>query len=287
MTTFLKNYPVATFYVLAFAISWGAILVVVGPEGFLTTTSTSPQFALAGIASVMGPFLAGILMTGLVDGRAGLRDLLARLRRWRVAARWYAVAFLTAPAITLAVNFALSITSPAFVPAIVTTDDKAGVLLLALAVGVTVPIFEEIGWTGFATPKLLGRHGVLATGVAMGLLWGTWHLPLFAGSTAASGDAPPLIYLAVLLFGWLPPYRVLVVWVYDRTHSLLLAMLMHTPIVVAQYVINPSGLSGPQTLASLLAFGTALWAVVGLVALANPGYFTGDRGRAAPTPVSA
>ena len=68
----VKQHPILTYYVLAFAISWGAILLIVGPGGFLTTTSTSPSFALAGFASLLGPSLAGVVLTGLVDGRAGL-----------------------------------------------------------------------------------------------------------------------------------------------------------------------------------------------------------------------
>ncbi len=73
---FVKQHPIRTYYALAFAISWGAILILVGPGGFLATTSTSPSFALVGFASILGPSVAGVVMTGLVDGRAGWADLL-------------------------------------------------------------------------------------------------------------------------------------------------------------------------------------------------------------------
>jgi hypothetical protein len=85
-----------------------------------------------------------------------------------------------------------------------------------------------------AKPRLLPRHGVLATGMVMGVLWGAWHFPLFAGSAAASGPVPPALLIAALLFAWLPPYRILMVWVYDHTQSLLLMLLMHLAIVVNQ-----------------------------------------------------
>ena len=98
--------------------------------------------------------------------------------------RWYAVALLTAPLVTILTLLALSLTSPAFVPAIITAEDKASLLLSGIAVGLIVPVFEELGWTGFATPRLRLRHGVLGTGLIMGLLWGAWHLPLFAGSAS-------------------------------------------------------------------------------------------------------
>lgn len=285
---FVRQHPVPTYYVLAFAISWGAILLIVGPGGFLTTTSTSPSFAVAGPVSVLGPALAGLLLTGIVDGRAGFRDLLSRLRRWRVGVRWYAVALLTAPLVSTAIVVALSLTSPAFAPAIVTTEDKAGLLLTAVAAGLWVAVGEELGWTGFAMPRLRLRHGIVATGLIVGVLWGAWHLPLFAGSAATSGEIPPALFLAVMLFGWLVPYRVLMVWVYDRTQSLLVAMLMHLPIVVVALVLDAGAASGEQRFVSLLASGAAYRVLVGAVSLANRGHLTRERaGREASGTIAA
>lgn len=271
MSAFAKKHPVLSYYLMVFAVSWGAILVVVGPTGFVSTTATSPNFALVGLASLLGPSLAGVLMTGMVEGRPGFRELLSRLRRWRVGVRWYAVAVLTAPLLTIAIFLALSRTSPAFLPGIITADDKASILLAGIATGLIVSVFEEIGWTGFATPRLRFRHGILTTGIIIGLLWGAWHFPLFAGSAASSGEISPALYLAVMLFSWLVPYRVLMVWVYDRTESLLLAMLMHIPIVVSQYVLRPEAMSAEANFMSLLVYSAALWGMVGVVALANRG----------------
>ena len=61
------------------------------------------------------------------------------------------------------------------------------------------------------------RYGVLGTGLFVGVLWGAWHFPLFSGSGNSSGTVPPGLYLLVLLFSVLPAFRVLMVWVYDRT----------------------------------------------------------------------
>lgn len=86
---FIKRHALSIYYALAFAISWGGFLLVLGPDGFFATGS---DIAGAGALAIAGPAIAGVLMTGLVDGRAGLRGLVSRLRRWRVGARWYAVA---------------------------------------------------------------------------------------------------------------------------------------------------------------------------------------------------
>jgi membrane protease YdiL (CAAX protease family) len=277
MFRFVKQHPVASYYVVTFAVSWGAVLLVIGPGGFLATTSTSESFVLVGLALLLGPSLAGILFTSLVGGRAGWGDLLSRLRRWRVGGRWYAVALLTGPVVTIATLLALSLTSPAYLPAIVTEKDKATLLLSGIAAALIVPVFEELGWTGFVMPRLRLRRGILATGLIMGVLWGAWHLPMFAGSAAVSGEIPPVLFMAAMLFAWLVPYRVLMVWVFDRTQSLLLAMLMHLPIVVGAIVLNADATSGEQAFTSLIAAGAAYWVVVGAVAIANHGHLTREQ----------
>src|SRR5205814_8067115 len=131
---------------------------------------------------------------------------------------------LATPLLSAATSFALSLASPAFLPAIVTTEDSASLLLAGVAAGLLVGIFEELGWTGLAIPGLRLRHGVLATGLSVGVLWGAWHLLAFWEGDTLSG-ALPLALLLARLFACLPAYRVLRVRVYDRTGSLLVAML--------------------------------------------------------------
>jgi uncharacterized protein len=214
------------------------------------------------LTAMAGPSIAGIVSTALVHGRAGVRDLLSRLLRWRVSVRWYAVALLTAPLLATAILCAFSLTSPPFLPAIVTASDRTGLLVSGIAAGLVVPPFEELGWTGFAIPQLRTRHGIVTTGVIVGLLWGAWPFPLFAESARSSAAGSPTLYLAVLLFSWLP----LMVWVYDRTTSVLLAMLMHLPIVVISFVLVPS--ATPKVILTYgLVFASALWILVAAVAV--------------------
>jgi membrane protease YdiL (CAAX protease family) len=182
---FVDRHCVLSYYVLAFTISWGGILLVLGPAGFASTGATMP--IAGGAALIAGPAVAGVLLTSLVDGRPGFRCLVSRLRRWRVGARWYAVALLTGPLVMCGTVFALSIAFPQFRPDIVTADDKLIILMTGLALGVAVGFFEELGWTGFALPRLRRRGGVVTTGLVMGALWGVWHYPMFAGSTDPSG----------------------------------------------------------------------------------------------------
>src|SRR5215208_2779224 len=111
----VKSHPVVSYFALVFASSWGGVLTVVGvgPGGFPGTREQSEMlFPFVYLAMLVGPSVAGILLTGLLHGRAGLRDLFARIRRWRVGARWQAVALLTAPILYMTVLLALSLASP-------------------------------------------------------------------------------------------------------------------------------------------------------------------------------
>jgi membrane protease YdiL (CAAX protease family) len=267
---FIERHPVLTYFVLVFVISWGAGLLIVGPGGLpLSWERFEKLGALLYIGILAGPFLAGILLTGLIDGRAGLRELLARLRRWRVGARWYALALLPALVITATVLL-LSLLLSVFRPAIIESNDKTGIVMLCVGPSLLFGFFEEIGWTGFAVPRLRSRHAVMTTGLTVGLVWGAWHFPLFWEANTFSG-ALPLAILLVRLFSWLPAFRVLMVWIYERTGSLLVVMLMHAALVATQLILRPEALTGANLLTQIGVLPAVMWLLLAAVALANRG----------------
>ncbi len=272
---FIKTHPVLTYFALTFAISWGGLAVLVGgPSGITAEQITAPFFVLY-LATVAGPIIAGVLLTGIFYGRPGLRELLSRLLKWRVGARWYAVALLAAPLSLSITLFVLTYTSPVFLPGIFATsnnvsllfgfsaNEKASFLLFALVLGLVNGFIEELGWTGFAIPKLTPRYGVLSTGLVVGFLWGAWHfLSNYLGSASDAGGLSLLLYMPVLLFSFLPPFRVLMVWVYDRTGSLLLAILMHASLNVFWFISTPLAITGAQRVTWYLAWAVVLWILV-------------------------
>lgn len=156
MTTikaFIKRRPVLSFYLVVFAISWGGFLLAVGPTTTLEVADIPPGAILSMAA---GPVVGGFLMTGLVYGKAGFRELRSRLFKWRVDVRWYAAALLPGPLVAAGVLFALSLASPVFLPGILKVEDTGAYLLFNLWVALTAGILEEIGWTGFAAPHSCG-----------------------------------------------------------------------------------------------------------------------------------
>lgn len=270
----IKRHPVPTFYALVFTISWGGILILVAPGGIpARADDAAALFPVVYLAMLAGPVLGGIVLTGIVHGRAGFRELRSRLFRWRVSGRWYAAALLTAPIVMAVTLFALGLLSSQFLPGIFTAENNAGLVLDSLAVGVGAGIFEELGWTGFAIPELRRRHTVQATGIIVGFLWGTWHvLVYFWGSGDASGTFQPGGFLANMLVfvGILPAFRMLMVWVYDRTGSLLVAMLMHASLTASTQILMPPATGTLSFIYSLVLTG-ALWGAVAAVVRTKDG----------------
>jgi CAAX protease family protein len=273
---FIKKHPVLTYYALVFAMSWGGILLIVGGPGGIPGSSEQVEtlMPLVLLALFAGPSVAGLLTIRLVAGRAGLHDLLSRLLRWRVGARWYAAALLSAPLMVTTVLLALSLFSPEFIPGIVTTDNKIALLLFGIGWGLLGGgLLEELGWTGFAVPALRLRYAALTTALIVGLLHGTWHflIALWAGGSFSGGQwATYLLGILAFYLGALPAYRVLMVWLYDRTGSLLVTMLMHASLSASTLILQPP-LTGTPFLTWNLALTAILWVVVAAVASANGG----------------
>jgi membrane protease YdiL (CAAX protease family) len=268
MATFIRRHPLLAYYVLTFALSWGGFVLVVGPSSLVNTNwQAEGKFLSAVIVMLAGPSIAGLLLTGLVDGRAGYRDLFLRLRKWRVGIRWYAVAILPAPIVSAGVLFTLSMTFP-----LLTADNKAAVVLGGLGAAVTT-ILEEIGWTGFVVPRLRRRHGVPMTGLIVGALWGLWHFlqQVFVSGTYAGG-IPLLAFLMSSVFAAvasLTAYRVLMVWVYDRTGSLLVTTLMHGMLTASSIFWFTPFATGALFLANVWLVAAVMWLLVGAVAVSD------------------
>ncbi len=282
INAFIKRYPVATYFALTFAISWSGILLVIVQTGGIPATKERFEMVMpyAVPALLGGPAISGLLLTGLIYGRQGFRHLLSRLLKWRVSVRWYAAALLIGPLVLMAELLALSLYSSEFLPGIFASDDKAYRLMFGIAAALSAGIFEEVGWTGFAIPELRQRYSIFATGLIVGVLWGAWHIlanVIFA-SNAYSGGLSQVVFITARglgdLDGILPAYRVLMVWVYDRTGSLLVAILMHISLTAGTIIFEPQGIAGMPLLIYDLASTAVMWIVVAAVVAAHGGRLT-------------
>jgi membrane protease YdiL (CAAX protease family) len=271
---FITSHPVSAYFGLTFAISWGGTLVATAGSGMSATAGTSdPRFAYALVAMLLGPSVSGLLLTAIVDGRGGLRELLARMLKWRVATRWYAVALLAAPLLWGLALLVLSLVSPRLLPGVVTTSDRTTLVSIGLAVALSAGLFEEIGWTGFAIPRLLARHGTLATGVIVGVVWSAWHVlvSIVWAAPATAGELPVAVFITWSLLtnpiGYLTAFRVLMVWVYERTRSVFVAILMHISVTGSVLILDPAALTGRAALTYALVVAVTVWVAAAFAAI--------------------
>jgi len=265
---------VLAYFALTFAISWGGVIILGSPSGMPAPSEEATKlWPIVYLPYFIGPILSSLLLTGLINGKEGYRELRARLTKWRVDARWYAAALLTAPPLILAILSVLSLTSSEYLPAIVTTSDKVGLVITGIMIGLVFGGFmEEMGWTGFAVPRLRKQYGVFATGLIVGVLWGVWHfLPTYWACGDSNGVLsldlliPPLTFYAFVL----PTYRVLMVWVYDRARSLLVAILMHAALTANTITIMAPSEEVRPLVTYYIAFTAAMWVIIGAVAAKN------------------
>jgi membrane protease YdiL (CAAX protease family) len=270
---FIKRHPVLTYYILTFTISWGALLVAVGVGGLpRNPEQLTKMIPVLIIAMLGGPSVASILLTGVVGGKAGYRELLSRLFKCRVEIRWYAAALLTAPLLLMAIPLALSLRFPEFTPHIFTDADKRSLLQMGFTAGLSVGIFEELGWTGFVIPRLRPHFDALQTGAIVGFLWGAWHIPvnlLSSITPSATLSISNLLGALIFSFGILPSYRVLMVWVYDHTESLLIAVLMHLSLTASNIIFGLSAAKGMTSAGFSLVLSTTLWVVIAVSVIAS------------------
>jgi len=267
---FIQKRPILTFSVLTFVISWGGMFIAVVLSGIPANEEQSAMLLVFSyIAMLIGPSLGGLLLTGVIDGKDGFRELASRLSNWQVGPRWFVIALLVAPFMILATLLALSLTSSDFLPRLFTEQDRAFLLKFSFVAGIMVGVFEEVGWTGFVLPKVRTHFSALKSGIIIGLLYAVWNFPVVfwvSTATGTAGSLPMVIFMPAVLFTWLPACRVLMVWVYEHTESLLLIMLMHASLIAFWRIFTPLFLTGAALITFYLVFTAAVW-VINAVAL--------------------
>jgi hypothetical protein len=269
----IRQNPVATYYAIAFAISWGLLFYFVGClQGFPATPDAAENHLMAVVlATVAGPSIAGCAMTFLVYGDT--RDLRERLFKWQ---RWYPFIGLFAPVtvVTILGALCLLVSSEHYLPAIVSADKKMALVLTGVGYGVIAGFFEELGWSGFVVPETRKQgYGIVATGLMVGLMWGLWHF-LVAVWGSGTEDGSFSFDLFIPWIPWnllvLPCYRVLMVLLYERTESIPSMAILHGTLTASL----PLMLMPPATGYALSAFYTIFAAVLGIaiVILVNGKY---------------
>lgn len=183
----------------------------------------------------------------------GVRTLLRTLTMWRVSPYWYLAALLL-PVIISAAGIMLLVLFGQPLPPMPRTEAARELLpLLATTFIATLlyggPLGEEVGWRGFALPRLQARHSPLVASLLLSVIWGLWHVPLHLQGVyhGIFPDGLPGILLRIVIT---IPTTVLFTWFFNRTKSnLWLVVLLHTA------VNNTAGFWLPVTVGVYAAMG--------------------------------
>jgi membrane protease YdiL (CAAX protease family) len=260
------KYPLFWFFLLAMLLGTGVIILVV--QGVIPR-----QLAMT---SVLSASIAGLIVTAVDEGTAGLKELLRQLGRWRIGV----VAWLIAMFLVLVVILLGSLLNPLFEGEKPSTFRISyDIIPMFLVFFVVSGIGQELGWTGFLTARLQNRFNALTSALVRAVLVWIWHMPLLdlsRSQPAALADFPYGGWIAqegflaaavILLLLFLIPWTILFSWIYNNTHgSVLLVAVLHGSEVWVAYYMLKTGID-PTNLNNYYGYGLLMLLAAVLIVL--------------------
>ena len=282
MISWVRRHPVLGGFGLMFACTWPIDLWAAADSHGWTSVRIPPVLpVLVGYGFVV----AAVVATWIVDGRDGVRSLLRRFLIWRVGLWWYAV-ILLGPAVVditaIVLDAVLGGGAPDFAHPFATRILPAGTSLWAAA-----PLFllfgaftnaEEIGWRGYALPRLQARHSALAATLVIGVVWAFWHVPKFLTAGSAQ-DYPFWLFLVDTT-----AKAVVFTWVFNSTGgSLLTVTLLHASLNTSVVFLPILPAATGDVRPTLIAIGLRCAVAVVIVLVAGPARLSHTTGSDDPT----
>lgn len=224
------------YFVLAYALTWAFTIPFVIAWHAVLDQSFAP-WALVFIPAPFGPTFAALILVARRAGRSGVRSLLRKLLIWRVPAGWYAFALVT-PILVVAAAVGLS----GFRDAFSSFELWPGLSIAPVAMIAALPfgpLAEELGWRGFAQPRLLESGGLWTSSLIIGVAWTFWHTPMFwfPGAALPSFLEPGLLSVSLYL-AQITAEACLMTFLFVITRgSVLLAVLYHTSFNTAETIV--------------------------------------------------
>jgi membrane protease YdiL (CAAX protease family) len=222
LKAFIKRNPLVSMYVLLFLLGWPVqILDALASHGLASKPPT-----ILTIATGLTPAIAAIIVTAVLAGRAGVKDLFRRFLIWRVGVTWYAIGVFLLAAVILG-GIGLHVLFGGAMPAMPIAGASMGLIVFAFTVTVLVGALvntEEIAWRGFALPRLQSRYGALTAALFIAVPEAFFHLPHF-------WNLDSIFYQNVGLV-WFTAFTVAIVFIYtyifNKTGgSLLIVTILH------------------------------------------------------------
>jgi uncharacterized protein len=255
MFDWMRRHAVVSFYVIAYLVAWSfEIPLALSHQGIIAAQIPGWLHYFA----ALGPLSAALIMTALTAGRAGLRNLIARIFKWRVDFRYYAFAVLV-PFGLFAIACLINRMTTGGWPnlALLGEVDYLPYLTPFGALGIWLVTFglgEETGWRGFALPHLQKTRSATVATLILGVLWACWHLPMFfyRDTYIQMGIMGfPMLALSLLCAA------MIFTWLYNSTNgSVWIVIIFH-----AVFNWMTANEAGGQYAQILLSVAVILWAL--------------------------
>lgn len=197
------------FFALTYGLSW--TLFFIGHQ---------TDMVLIIIMGVWSPTLASLFLNGYFYGKKGLLQLLGRFKRFRIKWYWWALLFL----IPATIHF----TGVSLWQLLYTGEISPSILNISYWLGAIIPSFliagfgEELGWRGFALPRLQRHFSPVVASLILGIVHLFWHLPTYWLGQGIHNV--PFVYVLAFIFPWTFIFS----WLYNKSGgSMLFAVGFH------------------------------------------------------------
>ena len=224
---------------------------------FMVAYSAS-QSLLFGLLSTWSPNMSAVIVLAfLLREESGVRRLFGGWAKWRVGLRWYLAA--VSPAVLVFALTGAYLLLGGKAPGPEGHYSLPSLIGLAVTVVFTGATGEELGWRGFALPRLQGRFSALTSSLIVGLWWGLWHVP----GWIIMNDVPSLGYVGSFMLT-LVAQSVFITWLVNNTGgSVLMATLHHYAVnIFSGLVVSVLGLITWDALSIMESLSYSVIAIV-------------------------
>ena len=148
---------------------------------------------------------------------------------------------------------------------LISTIFSPGLFLMGIFFGIPAGLLEEIGWMGFAFPKMIRQHSALSSAILLGVLWSFWHLPVIDYLGAATSHGAYWLPYLLAFTAAMTAIRVVIAWIYTNTKSVLVCQVLHISSTGSLVIFTPTGATAAQEVLWYFVYAFALWAVVAVI----------------------
>ena len=224
------------FFLLAFGLTWFKTALEVIFNLKMPTSIADPAIlfvVFVGIPGAFGPSVAAFVVTGITEGKPGLRALWKRFWNRNLSIKWLLVILLCFDTLRLVTNLIVRILDGQAYPIFELPNPPWMFIPPFMTAFIISGLGEEFGWRGFVLPRFQARWNALTSSILLGVIWASWHIPFFF--------IPGRPLYQRNFWEWIPMIllsSVLHTWIFNNAKgSVLAAALFHATVNYSPVVL--------------------------------------------------